>query len=311
MVLPRAGNVHDVVTGGQDTVAIRVPAHPMAQQLLTAFGGGIAAPSANRYGRLSPDPRRARARGARRGGASACSTAASARSGSSRPSSAFEGESVRLLRPGGVTAGADPRRWSASCSSAPTCDAPRVPGSAPSHYAPTTPHDHRAGRRDRCAGGAALRRRRAASRCSRSACRCSAHKYVTWINAGPAPGAATGTTCTPTCARSTRQAVPADPGAGRARGRALGCDPRPPGDARRPRWPRATTAPARRPCCPEPQHAASVRRARFIDPFQPAEIRRLVRRVRLAAADPRLRARARAVPQAAQGAAAASTCTTR
>src|SRR5207237_8727337 len=42
------------ITGGQDTIAIRVPAHPMAQQLLTAFGGGIAAPSANRYGRLSP-----------------------------------------------------------------------------------------------------------------------------------------------------------------------------------------------------------------------------------------------------------------
>src|SRR5437763_14397817 len=54
MVLRSAANVHDVVTGGHDTVAIRVPSHPMAQQLLTAFGGGIAAPSANRYGRLSP-----------------------------------------------------------------------------------------------------------------------------------------------------------------------------------------------------------------------------------------------------------------
>ena len=54
MVMRRAPNVHDVITGGQDTIAIRVPAHPMAQQLLTAFGGGIAAPSANRYGRLSP-----------------------------------------------------------------------------------------------------------------------------------------------------------------------------------------------------------------------------------------------------------------
>src|ERR1700741_3668950 len=54
MVMRRAANVHDVITGGQDTIAIRVPAHPMAQQLLTAFGGGIAAPSANRYGRLSP-----------------------------------------------------------------------------------------------------------------------------------------------------------------------------------------------------------------------------------------------------------------
>src|ERR1700743_3784277 len=54
LVLPRASNVHDIVTGGQDTVAIRVPSHPMAQQLLTAFGGGIAAPSANRYGNSSP-----------------------------------------------------------------------------------------------------------------------------------------------------------------------------------------------------------------------------------------------------------------
>src|SRR5207247_1266484 len=46
MVMPRAASVHDVITGGQDTIAIRVPAHQMAQQLLTAFGGGIAAPSA-------------------------------------------------------------------------------------------------------------------------------------------------------------------------------------------------------------------------------------------------------------------------
>ena len=54
LVLPKAASVLNVVTGGQDTVAIRVPAHPMAQQLLTAFGGGIAAPSANRYGHVSP-----------------------------------------------------------------------------------------------------------------------------------------------------------------------------------------------------------------------------------------------------------------
>ena len=50
----RAPAVNDVITGGQDTVAIRVPNHPVAQQLLNAFGGGIAAPSANRYGHLSP-----------------------------------------------------------------------------------------------------------------------------------------------------------------------------------------------------------------------------------------------------------------
>jgi L-threonylcarbamoyladenylate synthase len=54
MVLKRAPGVSDAVTGGQDTVGIRVPAHPVAQQLLQAVGGGVAAPSANRFGRVSP-----------------------------------------------------------------------------------------------------------------------------------------------------------------------------------------------------------------------------------------------------------------
>jgi L-threonylcarbamoyladenylate synthase len=54
LILPKGESVNDVVTGGQDSIGIRVPSHPIAQQLLTAFGGGIAAPSANRYGRLSP-----------------------------------------------------------------------------------------------------------------------------------------------------------------------------------------------------------------------------------------------------------------
>jgi L-threonylcarbamoyladenylate synthase len=54
LILKRAPGVHDEVTGGQDTVGLRVPAHPLAQALLQAFGGGIAAPSANRFGRISP-----------------------------------------------------------------------------------------------------------------------------------------------------------------------------------------------------------------------------------------------------------------
>src|SRR5687767_7136564 len=53
LILKRAANVSALVTGGQDTVALRVPSHPVAQALLKAFGGGIAAPSANRYGRVS------------------------------------------------------------------------------------------------------------------------------------------------------------------------------------------------------------------------------------------------------------------
>ena len=54
MILPKAKNVLSEVTGGQETVGIRCPKHPIAQELLTAFGGGLAAPSANRFGRISP-----------------------------------------------------------------------------------------------------------------------------------------------------------------------------------------------------------------------------------------------------------------
>lgn len=54
LVVPRAERVPHAVTGGRDTVAVRVPAHPMALALLRAFGGPVAAPSANRFGRPSP-----------------------------------------------------------------------------------------------------------------------------------------------------------------------------------------------------------------------------------------------------------------
>ena len=54
MILPKAKNVLLEVTGGQETVGVRCPKHPMAQNLLKNFGGGLAAPSANRFGRISP-----------------------------------------------------------------------------------------------------------------------------------------------------------------------------------------------------------------------------------------------------------------
>lgn len=54
MVFRRTPRVRDVITGGQDTVALRVPAHPMAQKILASLGGAVAAPSANRFGRVSP-----------------------------------------------------------------------------------------------------------------------------------------------------------------------------------------------------------------------------------------------------------------
>jgi L-threonylcarbamoyladenylate synthase len=54
MILRKGRRVATAVTGGGDTVGLRVPAHPVAQALLRGFGGAIAAPSANRFGAVSP-----------------------------------------------------------------------------------------------------------------------------------------------------------------------------------------------------------------------------------------------------------------
>jgi L-threonylcarbamoyladenylate synthase len=54
MIVPRHPQVPTEVTGGLDTIGIRVPQHPIAQRLLSSFGSGIAAPSANRFGGVSP-----------------------------------------------------------------------------------------------------------------------------------------------------------------------------------------------------------------------------------------------------------------
>jgi L-threonylcarbamoyladenylate synthase len=86
LVLRRAPAVDPAITGGQDTIAVRVPAHPVALQLLRAFGSGIAAPSANRYGHVSPT-RAEHVREEFGDDVRSCSTAATARSGSSRRSS--------------------------------------------------------------------------------------------------------------------------------------------------------------------------------------------------------------------------------
>ena len=54
LILKRSEKARDFITGGQDRVGLRVPSHPVAHQLLRLFDGGIAAPSANRFGLVSP-----------------------------------------------------------------------------------------------------------------------------------------------------------------------------------------------------------------------------------------------------------------
>jgi L-threonylcarbamoyladenylate synthase len=136
LVLPRAARVPDAVTGGQDTVAVRVPAHPVARQLLEAFGGGIAAPSANRYGRVSPT----RAEHVREEFGAAVGLVldgGDCEVGLESTIVACLDGRPRLLRPGGITRA----QLELVVGPLSTADevAPRVPGSVKSHYAPATP----------------------------------------------------------------------------------------------------------------------------------------------------------------------------
>lgn len=137
LILKRAPHVGDFVTGGQDTVGVRVPAHPVAHELLVNFGGALAAPSANRHGRVSPttaqhvrDDLGADVDCVLDGGACGIgieSTIVDLSSGS-----------PRLLRPGGTSV-VDLESVLGGKLAMPDAGAPRVPGALPAHYAPTTP----------------------------------------------------------------------------------------------------------------------------------------------------------------------------
>jgi L-threonylcarbamoyladenylate synthase len=181
LVLPRAANVLDIVTGGQPTVAVRVPSHPLAQQLLNAFGGGIAAPSANRYGRISatrPEHVREEFGDAVRvvldGGES--------KIGLESTIIDCSGATPRLLRLGSITL-SQLRKIVPELEVGAAGDAPRVPGSSSSHYAPATPLEIvPAGEIDYVAGKLSATGQRIAVLAMRLPLR--TFERVTWINAG-------------------------------------------------------------------------------------------------------------------------------
>jgi len=137
LVLPRSETVHDEVTGGQDTVAIRIPSHPMARQLLDAFGGGIAAPSANRYGRLSAT-RAEHVQDEFGDAVKVILDGGECQLGlESTIVSCLDGE-VRLLRPGAIKL-SQLRAVVGEVQIGANNAVPRVPGSAAAHYSPATP----------------------------------------------------------------------------------------------------------------------------------------------------------------------------
>lgn len=137
LVLPRSPRAGDPVTAGQDTVALRVPDHPLTLAALRHLDTGVAAPSANRFGRVSPttadhvaselgellDPSRDLILD---GGPTAVGVESTIVD--------CTGPNPRLLRPGGVTA--EQVTSVTGLPLAPPDTTVRAPGTLAAHYAP-------------------------------------------------------------------------------------------------------------------------------------------------------------------------------
>lgn len=134
LVLERSSKVPDCVTGGLSTVAVRVPSHPVALSMLRAFARPLAAPSANRFGAVSPttaqhvvDDLGEDVAVVLDGGACECgveSTIVEVREGQ-----------AKILRPGGITR-ETLEAMGVEVASGDLRASPRVPGSLESHYCP-------------------------------------------------------------------------------------------------------------------------------------------------------------------------------
>jgi L-threonylcarbamoyladenylate synthase len=140
LVLPKSPSVHSLITSGLDTVAVRYPAHPLAQELIRLTGTPLAAPSANKFGRTSP------------------STASHVRSefpgtdlhiidggpcevGLESTVVAVSENEIRILRPGGITAEDFEKaltHWSGEVQIV-RANSSESPGHLKHHYMPSVP----------------------------------------------------------------------------------------------------------------------------------------------------------------------------
>jgi len=136
LILKKSLQVHDFITGKQDTIGLRIPNHPVALELLTAYGSGLAAPSANRFGRISPTT--AAAVQEELGDAVDCILDGGAcQVGIESTILDLSADQPVILRPGMISATAIEKIL--SCPVLLTRkNAPRVSGALESHYAPVT-----------------------------------------------------------------------------------------------------------------------------------------------------------------------------
>lgn len=148
LVLPARDDIPRVVTGGQDSVALRAPNHPMALALLREFGGahggGLAAPSANRFGAVSPTEA-SHVRAAFGIQVDQILDGGPCRFGLESTIVSLLEERPRVLRPGALPVsalrealGVDGIQYGSPPDSA-SSSTLRVPGVLAAHYAPATP----------------------------------------------------------------------------------------------------------------------------------------------------------------------------
>jgi L-threonylcarbamoyladenylate synthase len=139
LVLPKAAALPGIVTSGLNTVAVRMPDHPVALALLQAVGTPLAAPSANKFGGLSPT----RAEHVLLGlgdGVPLILDGGPCRVGVESSIVDLSGPEPVLLRPGGVSREALEDALQRPLASGPSVlDKPLAPGQLASHYAPSTP----------------------------------------------------------------------------------------------------------------------------------------------------------------------------
>ena len=137
LILPAGERAAPEALGGTGTIALRIPDHPLALAVIEASGTGLAAPSANRFGRVSPTTALHVAEDLGRdvdvildGGPCAVGVESTIVD--------LTGDGPRILRPGAITADEVEAALSAPLAE-PTADAPRAPGTLAAHYAPRLP----------------------------------------------------------------------------------------------------------------------------------------------------------------------------
>ena len=138
LVLPKAADVPDLATSGLPTVAVRMPAHPVALGLIRAAGFPLAAPSANPFGRLSPTTA-AHVRAHFEAGIDLILDGGPCEVGLESTIVSLAEEIPALLRAGGIPREALEAAIGPIAAAAPSAARPLAPGQLPGHYAPRTP----------------------------------------------------------------------------------------------------------------------------------------------------------------------------